>query len=57
MRYEKSSIADPFTKNVTEYITFYGEEGYAETFAVDENNPRYQQYLIDTDGGLKESKK
>jgi hypothetical protein len=48
MRYEKFTVTDPFTKKVTEYISAYVEDGFAETFLVDENNLRYQQYLEDT---------
>jgi hypothetical protein len=50
MRYEKFTVTDPFTEKVIDYITIYVEEDYAETFAVDENNPRYQQFLQETEG-------
>ena len=57
MRYEKFNVTDPITGQDFEYITFYGDEGFAETFAADENNPRYQNCLENINNDLSESKK
>lgn len=34
------------------HVVITREDNSQESFPVDENNSRYQQFLIDTDGGL-----
>lgn len=52
MNYEVFTITDPINGNKAEYITLFIDEENAKTFPSDPENSDYQQYLIDTDGGL-----
>lgn len=59
MNYEVFTVELP-GGDKQEYITLFIDENNAKTFPADESNSDYQQYLIDTDGGLplpKEAKK
>lgn len=50
--YEIVSFEDPLTKTVLKTITRFNKDGSMTSFPIDEKNPEYQQYLVDTDGGL-----
>lgn len=51
MSYKLFTVELP-SGNKQEYVTLFIDENNAKTFPVDEANADYQQYLVDTDGGL-----
>ena len=46
MNYEINTIET--AEGPEDFVTIYYSDTYAETFAVDETNPRYQQFLEET---------
>jgi hypothetical protein len=46
MVYEINTIET--TNGPEDFVTVYHSDTYAETFPVDETNPRYQQFLDET---------
>lgn len=49
MKYEIIEVQDGIDKIVSQHVVVTNEDGSMESFPVDENNPRYIQWLAEQD--------